>query len=159
MDEQAIKQKLEEKFSFLKGAVVITRPRRIFVDVPVENFKQVFDFAVNVLGFKALTAITGLDETATLAAMYHLASAGTLLNVRTRVPRDNPKLDTVSKIFPNADIFERELIDLFGIQVQGLVEGPRYPLTDDWPKDEFPLRKDWVNRAARAYEEDEKKNA
>jgi len=34
-------------------------------------------------------------------------------------------------------------MDLFGAKVEGLPEGPRYPLPDDWPKNQFPLRKDW----------------
>ena len=45
--------------------------------------------------------------------------------------------------FPAAEIYERELIDLLGAKVAGLPEGKRYPLPDDWPAGEYPLRKDW----------------
>ncbi|MDD5044558.1 MAG: NADH-quinone oxidoreductase subunit C [Candidatus Omnitrophica bacterium] len=153
MDEQAIKQRLEENFSFLKDKVMITRPRRIFVDVPLENFKPVLEYAYSVLGFKALSAITGLDEVTRLAAMYHLAKAGIMLNLKVPIPRNDTRIDTITAYFPSADIFERELVDLFGIQVQGLAEGPRYPLTDDWPKNEFPLRKDWKSSYKQGAEE------
>ena len=29
------------------------------------------------------------------------------------------------------------------MQVQGLPPGNRYPLPDDWPQGQYPLRKDW----------------
>ena len=32
---------------------------------------------------------------------------------------------------------------MLGIKVEGLVPGRRYPLPDDWPKGQYPLRKDW----------------
>ena len=34
-------------------------------------------------------------------------------------------------------------MDLLGIKVNGLAEGQRYPLPEDWPKGDYPLRKDW----------------
>jgi Ni,Fe-hydrogenase III component G len=33
--------------------------------------------------------------------------------------------------------------------VEGLPAGNRYPLTDDWPADQFPLRKDWKPDSAK----------
>ncbi|MDD5432403.1 MAG: NADH-quinone oxidoreductase subunit C, partial [Candidatus Omnitrophica bacterium] len=50
---------------------------------------------------------------------------------------------SVISYFPGAEIYEREVVDLFGAKVEGLPPGNRYPLTDDWPTDQFPLRKDW----------------
>ena len=41
---------------------------------------------------------------------------------------------------------ERELMDLLGAKVEGLPAGKRYPLSDDWPTDEYPLRKDWKKK-------------
>jgi membrane-bound hydrogenase subunit beta len=32
---------------------------------------------------------------------------------------------------------------LLGAQVEGLPQSSRYPLPDNWPKGQFPLRKDW----------------
>ena len=45
--------------------------------------------------------------------------------------------------FPGAELYERELVDMFGISVEGLPAGNRYPLPDDWPQGQHPLRKDW----------------
>jgi Ni,Fe-hydrogenase III component G len=139
-----IKEDLEKTFPFLQGAVSVPRPRRIFVDVDAARVMNVFDHVVRRLGFSSLSAITGLDGGETLGVIYHLNTAqGDVLSLKTHLPRTAPDLRTVTGTFPGADIYERELIDLLGIRVKGLMSGPRYPLPDSWPAGEFPLRKDW----------------
>jgi Ni,Fe-hydrogenase III component G len=112
--------------------------------VPLANFPEIFDYAVKKLNFSILATITGLDEGATLGFIYHLAREnGIVLNLHTNAPKDKPVIKTVTNYFPAADDYERELVDLLGAQVEGLPEGNRYPLPDDWPANQFPLRKDW----------------
>ena len=142
--EEKIKNELSEKFSFLQDSIVIKRERRIFVEVAIEQWSQVFDFLVKYMQFTKLAAITGLDEGDNLAVIYHLCREnGQMLSLRTRILRGNPSIKSVTSYFSYADIYERELMDLLGIKVVGLSDGHRYPLDDSWPKDEFPLRKDW----------------
>lgn len=142
--EENIKQNLSRRFNYLEPAIVIPRPRRINVFVSYNNFKEVFTYAVKELGFVHLCTITGLDEGEVLSFIYHVAcESGVLLNLKTSVPKANPVLDTIMPYFAGAEIYEREVVDLLGAHVQGLPEGNRYPLTDDWPKGEYPLRKDW----------------
>jgi NADH:ubiquinone oxidoreductase subunit C len=66
-----------------------------------------------------------------------------MVNLKTSVIKSNPVINTVTSFFPGAEIYEREVSDLFGAVVDGLPKGNRYPLTDDWPKGEYPLRKEW----------------
>ncbi|MFA5345827.1 MAG: NADH-quinone oxidoreductase subunit C, partial [Candidatus Omnitrophota bacterium] len=110
------------------------------------------------LQFGHLCTITGLDEPEKLGFIYHLAAdSGILINLRTYAPKNNPVIKTVTSYFPGAEIYERELVDLFGATVTGLPVGNRYPLTDDWPTEEHPLRKDWKPKPAKEGEVD--KNA
>jgi membrane-bound hydrogenase subunit beta len=145
-EEQDIKQKLETKFAYLADKVAIKRERRIFVDVPQEKFGEVFDYAVKELKFDAVKAMTGLDELSTFGVIYHLDKGGkSLLNIKIHTSHDTPKIKTITDMFPGADPYERELKDLFGIEIEGLAEGRRYPLPENWPDGQHPLRKDWVN--------------
>ncbi|MBF0494808.1 MAG: NADH-quinone oxidoreductase subunit C [Candidatus Omnitrophica bacterium] len=142
--EEKIKQELIRVLSLSEDKIVIPRERRIFVEVEFGNFSKAFDLCVNTLHFDSLCSLTGLDEGEKLAVMYHLAAAdGTILNLRTSVMKSDPRIKSVTGIFSSADVYERELIDLLGFKVEGLAPGNRYPLTDDWPIDEHPLRKDW----------------
>jgi membrane-bound hydrogenase subunit beta len=143
-EEEKIKQELEGKFSCLKDKVIIKRERRIFADVPVEKFGEIFDFAVKQMHFDAISAITGMDNGDSFRVMYHLNKEGrVVLNLAISVSRDKPSIKTVEPYFASADVYERELIDLLGIQVEGMPAGSRYPLPDNWPTNDHPLRKDW----------------
>jgi Ni,Fe-hydrogenase III component G len=140
----AVQAELMKKFPNMVGHVRVQRQRRVLADVPLAEFPEVFAYVVEQMRFSMLCAITGLDLGRQLGVIYHLArESGVTLNLSTAVPTEHSHLPTVTDRFPAAELYERELADLFGIQVQGLPEGPRYPLPDDWPDGQFPLRKDW----------------
>ncbi len=144
MQEDIIKDKLESRFSYLKGAVSVSRISRLSVETKKENLNEVLDYLIHELGFKKLSTITGLDLGDSLELIYHLDSGGSqIINVKVRLERSNPHINTVIPYFFNADIYERELVDLLGVNVDGLPKGNRYPLPDSWPQGQYPLRKDW----------------
>jgi NADH-quinone oxidoreductase subunit C len=63
------------------------------------------------------------------------------LRLRVRVPNDDPRLPTVSEIWPIANWAEREAYDLFGLTFDGHPDLRRILMPEDW--DGFPLRKDY----------------
>ena len=145
--EEKIQGDLTAKFSFLADKVRIQRERRIFSDVPAANLRDVLDYAIKNLEFKFLCTITGLDEGEDLSFIYHLIRQdGIVLNLKISVPKNNPVIKTITDYFKVAEIYEREVMDLLGAKVEGLPEGKRYPLPDDWPEGEYPLRKDWKKK-------------
>ncbi|MBU4198897.1 MAG: NADH-quinone oxidoreductase subunit C [Verrucomicrobia bacterium] len=143
-NEEKIKKELLERFGFSTEQIRVARERRVFLEVPHEQFRRVFEHAVNGMDFQHLCTITGLDDGDTLAFVYHLARLdGAVLSLKTRVPKASPVLRTISDLFPGGMIYERELADLLGARVEGLPEGNRYPLPEGWPDGQHPLRKDW----------------
>ena len=142
--EQQVELNLAKTFPYLHDKVRIPRIRRIFVDVPADHFAEVFKYLHEQAGFTILCTITGLDLGSTLGVLYHMAQeAGTVCTVAIAVPKEAPVIGTVTRTFPAADAYEREMVDLLGMQVQGLAPGNRYPLPDGWPAGQHPLRKDW----------------
>ncbi len=149
--EEGIVRELIKKFPFLQGAARAQRIRRIVAEVSPGSFEEVFAYAIRDLGFSILCTITGLDESQALGFIYHMARTdGITLSLKFYINKDKPVIRSVIKYFPGAEIYERELVDLFGAEVEGLSEGNRYPLPDDWPKGEHPLRKDWKPKNASA---------
>lgn len=147
-NEEKVKTELESKFDFLKDKIAVKRERRIFADyLPQDQFSKTFDYAVKNMGFNVLCTITGMEEDTHFGAIYHLAHAdGTVLNLKVSTSKEKPVIKTITSFFPAADIYERELEDLFGIDVEGLPVGRTYPLPEGWPKGEHPLRKDWKQK-------------
>jgi len=141
--ENAVKAALEQKFPGKVSDVRIDRARRMFAKTSGADVLEVLAFLKNEHGFDHLSTVTGLEEGDNLVAMYHVVSGGVLMSLRALVPTANPVLQTVTNLFPGAEDFDRELVDMFGIKVEGLKPGNRYPLPDDWPVDQHPLRKNW----------------
>lgn len=143
-NDENIQKALTAKFPVLAGKIRIQRERRIWIETPADAFENVLSFLVKEQGFDVMCTITGLDEGENFSMIYHIAQAtGNVVNLKVSIPKSNPVWNTVLPYFAGCAIYERELIDLLGIQIQGLPEGHRYPLPDDWPSGEHPLRKDW----------------
>ena len=157
-NEEKIKKALAERFGFNTEQIRVARERRVFLEVPYDQFRPVFAHIVNGMEFRHLCTITGLDEGESLALIYHVARAdGTVLSLKTRIPKTDPVLQTITDLFPDGTSYERELVDLLGARVEGLPAGHRYPLPDNWPAGQYPLRKGWkaemLNDADRKEEE------
>ena len=144
MNEETLKQEIINKLGITEDKIVIVRQRRLSCEIEYSRFADAFKILIVDLKFNSLCALTGLDEADKLSVIYHLGQdSGTVSNLKTFVDKFNPVIQTVTPVFPSAEVYERELVDLLGFKVEGLPQGSRYPLTDDWPLDEHPLRKDW----------------
>jgi len=143
-NEEEIRQKISNKFNFLEGKIGISRVRRLTADVPQEKFEDILKYVIDEAGFIILCTITGLDEGENIGIVYHLARTdGIVLNIKIHVKKSAPVVKTIMNYFNGSVIYERELIDMLGVKVDGLPPGSRYPLPDDWPAGQYPLRKDW----------------
>jgi Ni,Fe-hydrogenase III component G len=142
--EEVVLKELTDWMPAIKDVTRVQRIRRVWTVVSYKDFEKLLCYARDVSGFGILLTITGVDDGETLGFLYHLTRQdGTILTIKTSVPKAAPVINTVGRYFPSAEIYERELIDLIGAKVEGLPPGKKYPLPDDWPEGEYPLRKDW----------------
>jgi NADH-quinone oxidoreductase subunit C len=97
----------------------------------------------------SIDTVTGVDWMAeeqmeVVYDFFHPTSSARVV-VRTRVPRSQPELPTISKVFPGADWHERETHDFYGIRFLGHPDLSPLLLPDD--ADYHPLRKDFPGAA------------
>jgi NADH-quinone oxidoreductase subunit C len=94
----------------------------------------------------ALDTITGVDWIAEgemeVVYDYFHATAGFRVVIRSRIPRSNPELPTISDVFPGANWHERETHDFFGIRFLGHPDLTPFLLPED--AEYHPLRKDFT---------------
>ena len=101
----------------------------------------------NDLGFNMLLAVTAVDYWPQLEPRFHvlyfLYSMTQNLNLIVRVPLDGnaPHLRTVEGVYPNANWYEREVYDMFGVTFVGHSDLRRILMPKDWQG--HPLRKDY----------------
>lgn len=118
---------------------------QITVDVPVPAWTAALAHARDALGcgfFDWLTAVDELDEGFSIVAhVYSLAQRHHVL-VRTRVPRDEPRLATATGVYRGADWHERETFEMFGVVFDGHPDLKPLLLPDGFQG--HPLRKEFV---------------
>lgn len=93
-----------------------------------------------------LSTITGVDlgaEAGLLEVLYHFCAAAAVVTLRVRIPRDHPLIPSVYSVIPSVSFYERELIEMFGMVVEGTPNTDRLFLPDDWPDGVYPMRKDF----------------
>ena len=140
---------LEQRFPVLAEKANIESVRRIFMDVPLETLTDILTYCKDELGFDHLTTITGLDNGEQFEFLYHIAcEQGVVLTLKVKTARDGGVLPSVMPIYNGAIFYELELQGLLGVTVEGLPEDRQYPLPDNWPKGQYPMRKDWQPTAA-----------
>jgi NADH-quinone oxidoreductase subunit D len=93
-----------------------------------------------------LSTISGIDpsgEDGEMEALYHFCSGPTVVTLRVALSREHPATPSVCAIIPSASIQERELIEMFGIDVVNTPDRSLLYLPDDWPEEIYPLRRDF----------------
>lgn len=76
-----------------------------------------------------------------LEALYHFCQGAAVFTLRVSIPYQNPILPSICGIIPSATLYERELMEMFGIEILGSPNKDRLLLSDDWPQGVFPMRK------------------
>ena len=139
-------EQLRKQFPVLSEEGAVTAKNRVFITIPTELLRDVLHYAYDALKYENLCTITGMDSVECFELIYHLTNDhdGVMLNVIIKVSKETPVVPTVLDIYNGATFYEREVEGLLGVTVEGLPEGRQYPLPDNWPEGQYPLRKDWT---------------
>ena len=141
--EEIIREKITAALPGKAENILIQRPRRLWLETKRGNLLETLTVLSKNLGFDHLSTITGIDLGDELEFLYHLGGNQQTLTVRTKAPAADPEIESVTPLFTGAAAYERELVDMFGAKIKNLPPGNRYPLPDDFPADQHPLRKSW----------------
>ncbi len=130
-------------------AVRQPRPGELRVDVGLDSLPAVADALV--AGEQARLATLFATDERVWAAAYALHQVWSLpqrhafLRVTTRVDPARPRFPSIAARHPAANWFEREVMDTFGLVPEGHPNPSRVCLHDDWPENEWALRKDFAD--------------
>ncbi len=120
------------------GKVYRTDKNDIYIKTDAKNIAA----AIKTLKEKKIghiTAITGIDTKKEIEIIYHFWTGKQMINIKTAIDRNLPKIKTITKDFPGAMLYEMELAEMLGVQVEGsreehlllAKESPIYPLRRD----------------------------
>jgi ech hydrogenase subunit E len=144
----------------LAGAVELLKPWAKEINIPEEGrVDLVLDGAhllaavetLHEIRWGHLTSITGLDpgvDTGEIEVLYHFRRQAAVVGLRVRTRRDSASLPSICGIIPSASFLEREMGEMFGVEVVGMTHHGKLFLADDWPEGVYPLRKDFDREQA-----------
>ena len=98
-------------------------------------------------GFNMLAALSAVDywpqREPRFHVIYEFKNIKLKLRLEVRVPLngDEPDLESITSVFPNANWHERELWDMFGLHIKNHPDLRRILMPEDWVG--HPLRKDY----------------
>ena len=129
-------------------ATEVSRPNPKQLDVKVKSLTELIPIVVGlrVKRLGHLSAIVCSDlgpEVKEMELIYFFCPGDAVIALRVRVARENAVLPSLCEVIPGAESFERELREMFGIEITGLHTPDRLYLPDDWPDGVYPMRKDF----------------
>ena len=115
--------------------------------LPTESLVEVCTFLRDdrELDFAMLSWMGGADfmpRVPRFETVYHLLSLSNALRfaLKVRIAEEQPRVATVSGVWPTANWHERETYDFYGLEFTGHPDLTRILLPEDWQG--WPLRKD-----------------
>lgn len=129
-------------------SVKIHAPRRTYLRTPREKVYDLAEYLFETLHCR-LSIATGIDTRDGIEIIYHftLDEAGTYYNIKTLIPKDDPKIKSLAPFLPAADWIEREIHELLGVDFIGHPNlKPLLTASEEyWPADLHPLRRDYAD--------------
>jgi NADH:ubiquinone oxidoreductase subunit C len=134
-------EELEEMVRSKLGKTLLSftkrRRNRVFLKVKNGYHKKV------VALFKELDAhlsvISSVDAGEEVELVYHFEIMPLQVGLKTAASKAHPAIETISDIYPSAAWYEREAIEMMGIEILNHPDPSHLFLPDDYT--EFPLRR------------------
>ena len=146
----ALRDDLETALGEFAEEVTVQRERRLFVTLAdAEDLVPAMEALLHE-GITHLSTISGLDDGERYELLYHMLRYGdyedgdlgpaTAVTVRLFLDRDDPEITSLVDTIPGAAMYEREVMDMLGVEFEGHPNPDRLMLADDWEAGP-PMRK------------------
>jgi len=143
MNEEEVTEQLKREFPEDVSDFSVPRSGALRFSVERERLREVCYHLKEKMGFEHISLVSALDWREHFECVYHITSYSSKLvaEVHVKIPKDDPKVDSVVPIWPGANFHEREAYDMMGIVFEGHPDLRRILLPDDFTF--HPLRKNF----------------
>jgi len=120
---------------------------------PQDFYKAVSTLVEHNWGY--LSAITGIDRPASpteentevenqIEVLYHFSEGEAVVTLHISIPYSHLELESICDLIPSASMYERELMEMLGIDMVGTPDRRKLVLPNEWPDGVYPLRKSFT---------------
>ena len=141
---EEILQQLSERFTLSQKH--LQRPNLAFVTVEKREAVEVVTYLRDYLGYRHLVMISAVDyierNVFQLTYLLHNYRTHTDIGVRVELERDNPVMDSIHHLWAAAQVYQRELKEMFGIDFPGSPRVNEPMILEGWDNIP-PMRKEF----------------
>ncbi|WP_370575509.1 NADH-quinone oxidoreductase subunit C [Methanomethylovorans sp.] len=144
--------KIRQKF----GSQIISETasnNEIYLSVKKDAALEICNHLYNHLGAQ-LVMMFGTDQRIsdgvfTIKYVFSMDLSDTFIIVQINIETDleKPQFQSITHKIPAANLYEREIQDMFGLIAKGHPDPRRLIMFEDWPHGQYPLRKDFDLRS------------
>lgn len=133
---------LDKKFGPL--TVTIRSARRVYLLIDRERLAPLARCLHEEHGCR-LSIATGIDTRTGVEILYHFShdATGVYYTVKICLPKDDLRVSSLAVFLPAANWIEREIREMLGVTFIGHPNPAPLLTAEDWPADQFPLRRDF----------------
>ena len=143
--DKTIMVELSNTFKDAVSEVDVPSLNRAVARIESGKVKEIMQFLLDK-GFDHLSCISGIDYPPDkMEVVYHVTSysAPLVITLKASIPRDDPNIDSLCGIYWNANWYERETYELYGIKFTDCPYMKVLLLIEEM-EGEWPLRKDYA---------------
>lgn len=133
---------LKEKLGAMAKDISLHNERRIYITIEKNDLKEAARIIFRELDGRYIIA-SAADNFDSFEVLYHFSfdSEGAVVSLRVFLDREKPEAESLTGIIPGISYIEREIWELLGINFAGHPGLKHFLLRDDWPEENYPLRK------------------
>jgi NADH:ubiquinone oxidoreductase subunit C len=140
MDQDGVRRLLEQRLPGARFTCSAAAGRRTCVALDPGDVKDAVRALRDEPTMRFMT-IAAVDRGTDIDLFYGLSLGGGVITLRARIPKETSRTDTIADIVPAAELIEKEISEMFGIEFSGHPRLKNVLLPDDWPASKRPLRK------------------
>lgn len=145
MDQDGVRRLLEQRLPGARLARSAATARRTCVELEPGDVKDAVRALRDEPTMRFMT-IAAVDRGTDIDLLYNLSLGGGVVTLRARIPKETSRTETIADILPAAELIEKEISEMFGIEFSGHPRSRNLVLPDDWPAGKRPLRKPLAGR-------------
>ena len=124
------------------------QPNRVDVFIEADDLlKSVSALKKNDWGYLITISAydtVGADDEPLIGMAYHFAEEQVICSIRFFLPHSQRVIQSICPIIPSATIYERECMEMYGIDIQNTADRSKLLLPDDWPDGIYPMLKSFT---------------
>lgn len=150
MEDKQILQNFRELLQDYSQRTELSKdqPNRIDVYIDPEDLL----FAIQKLrnnNWGYLITISAYDTTdkndqPQIGLVYHFGEENCIGNIRMFLPHNHRVVDSICPIIPSATLYERECMELYGIDMKNTPDRSKLLLAENWPDGIYPMMKSFT---------------